>query len=172
MININRSHNIDIKRSWPGLGRRIWGQGSLPEEEWAEEKRDVSGRYSRWGLEATQILAGELSRGEITGAMDWIVLLLFSCPVESDSLWSHELQHSRPPCPSPSPGVLPKFMFIALVMLSSHLILWCPLLLLSIFPSIRDFFNESSIHIRWPKYWSFSISSSSEHSGLISLKIV
>ena len=47
---------------------------------------------------------------------------------------------------------LPKFMFIALVMLSSHLILWCPLLLLSIFPRIRDFFNESSVHIQWPKY--------------------
>ena len=68
---------------------------------------------------------------------------------------------------------LPKFMLIALVMPSSHLILWCPLLLLpSIFPSIRDFFNELSVHIRWPKYWSFSfsISPSSEYSGLISLK--
>ena len=59
-------------------------------------------------------------------------------------------------------------------MLSSHLILWRPLLLLpSIFPSIRDFSNESSVHIRWPKYWSFSFSASpsSEYSGLISLKI-
>ena len=68
----------------------------------------------------------------------------------------------------------PKFMSIASVMLSSHLILWCPLLLQrSIFPSIRDFSNESSICIRWPKYWSFSfsISPSSEYSGLISLKI-
>ena len=58
-----------------------------------------------------------------------------------------------------------KFMFIASVMPSSHLILWCPLLLLpSIFPSIRDFFNESFVHIRWPEYWcfSFSISPSSE----------
>ena len=52
---------------------------------------------------------------------------------------------------------LPKFMFIASVMLSIHLILWHPLLLLpSIFPSIRDFSNKSAIHIRWPKYWSFS----------------
>ena len=59
-------------------------------------------------------------------------------------------------------------------MSSSHLILWCPLLLLpSVFPSIRDFSNESSVHIRWPKYWSFnfSISPFSEYSGLISLKI-
>jgi len=69
---------------------------------------------------------------------------------------------------------LPKFMSIALVMPSSHRILCCPLLLLpSIFPSIRDFSNELSVHIRWPKYWSFSfsISPSSEYSGLISLKI-
>ena len=56
---------------------------------------------------------------------------------------------------------------------SSHLILWRPLLLPSIFPSIRDFSNESPVHIRWPKYWnfSFSISPSNEYSGLISLKI-
>ena len=69
---------------------------------------------------------------------------------------------------------LPKFMFIALVMPPSHLILWHPLLLLpSIFPSIRDFSSESSVYITWPKYWSFSfsISPSSEYSGLISFKI-
>ena len=68
---------------------------------------------------------------------------------------------------------LPKFMSIELVMPSSHLILWHPLLLPSIIPSIRDVSNESSIHIRWSKYWSFSfsISPSSEYSGLISLKI-
>ena len=54
---------------------------------------------------------------------------------------------------------LPRFLSIALVMLSSHLILWCPLLLLpSIFPSIRDFSNESTVCIRWPKYWNFSSS--------------
>ena len=63
-------------------------------------------------------------------------------------------------------------MSIASVMPSSHLILWHPHLLLpSIFPSIRDFSNESSIRSRWPKYWSFRISISSEYSGLISLKI-
>ena len=67
---------------------------------------------------------------------------------------------------------LPKFMSIALVMPSSHLILWCPLFLLpSVFPSIRDFSNEPAVCIRWPKYWSFSISPSNEYSRLISLKI-
>ena len=65
---------------------------------------------------------------------------------------------------------LPKLMSIELVMLSNHLILCCPLLLLpSIFPSIRVFSNESALCIRWPKYWSFSfnISPSNGHPGLI-----
>ena len=67
---------------------------------------------------------------------------------------------------------LPKFMSIAFMMPSSHLILWHSLLLLpSIFPSIRDFLNESAVCIRWPKYWSFSISRSNEYSGLISFKV-
>ena len=69
---------------------------------------------------------------------------------------------------------LPKFMSIKLVMPSSHLILCHPLLLLpSIFSSIRVFSNESALHMRWPKYWSFSfsISSFSEHPGLISLRM-
>ena len=69
---------------------------------------------------------------------------------------------------------LPKLISIELVMPSNHLILCCPLLLLpSIFPSVRVFSNESAFHIRWPKYWSFSfnISPSNEHPGLISLRM-
>ena len=64
-----------------------------------------------------------------------------------------------------------RLMFIELVMPSNHLILCCPLLLLpSVFRIIRVFSSESVLHIRWPKYWSFSfnISLSNEHSGLIS----
>ena len=64
-----------------------------------------------------------------------------------------------------------KLMSTELVMPSNHFIFCCPLLLLpSIFPSIRVFSNESTLHMRWPKYWSFSfsISPSNEHSGLIS----
>ena len=65
-----------------------------------------------------------------------------------------------------------KCMSIELVMPSNHLILCRPLLLLpSIFPSIRDFSNESVLHIRWPKYWSFSIGPSNEYSGLISIRM-
>ena len=65
------------------------------------------------------------------------------------------------------------FMSIELVMPSNHLILCCPLLLPSIFPSIRVFSNESVLCIRWPKYWSFSfsISPSNKYSGLISFRI-
>ena len=65
-----------------------------------------------------------------------------------------------------------KLMSVESVMPSSHLILCCPLLLLPpVSPSIRVFSNESALHMRWPKYWSFSfsISHSSEHPGLISL---
>ena len=67
-----------------------------------------------------------------------------------------------------------KLMSIKLVMPFNHLILCHPLLLLpSIFPSIRVFFNESVLHIRWPKYWNFSfnISPSNEYSGLISFRM-
>ena len=67
-----------------------------------------------------------------------------------------------------------KLMSIKLVMPSKHLILCCPLLLLpSIFPSIRVLFNESVLRIRWPQYWSvsFSISPSSEYSGLMSFRM-
>ena len=70
---------------------------------------------------------------------------------------------------------LHKLISIESVMPSNHLILCCPLLHLpSIFPSISVFSNESSLHIRWPKYWSFSISisPSNEYSGLISFRMV
>ena len=67
---------------------------------------------------------------------------------------------------------LSKFRSIELVMLSNHLILCHSLLLLpSVFLSIRAFSNESAVCIRWPEYWRFSISTSSEYSGLISLRI-
>ena len=90
-----------------------------------------------------------------------ICLLLFSCPVMSDSLWLHGLQHAGLPCPSPTSSACSN---------SCPLSQWChpnisssviPLLLPSIFPSIR-----------LPKYWSFSfsISPSSEYSGLISFR--
>ena len=90
----------------------------------------------------------------------------FSHSVMSDSLQPHEPQHANS-------WSLPKLKPIESVMPSKHLILCHPLLLLpSIFPSIRVFSDESALRIRWPKYWSFSfsISPSSEYSGLISFR--
>ena len=84
----------------------------------------------------------------------------------------HGLQHAIFPCLSPSPRVCSNST--ESVMLSNHLILCCLLLLLSsIFLSIRVFSNESALRIRWPKYcgFSFSISPSNEHSGLIAFRI-
>ena len=81
------------------------------------------------------------------------------------------MNHSTPGLLSiTSSRSLPKLVSIESVMPSNHLILCHPLLLMpSIFPSIRVFSNESALHIKWPKYWSFSfnISPSSEHPGLI-----
>ena len=98
-------------------------------------------------------------------------LYQFSCSIVSDSLWPHELQHARPPCPSSTPRAYPN---------SSPLSWWChPTISSSVipfsscpqsFPASGFFPNESPLHIRWPKYWSFSfnISPSNEHPGPIS----
>ena len=89
----------------------------------------------------------------------------------SISLWHHGLQHARFPCPSPSFGACSN---------SCPLSWWCHLtisssltrflLLPSIFPSIRVFYNELALCIRWPKCWSFSPNPSDEYSGLISFR--
>ena len=104
----------------------------------------------------------------------------------SDSLWPNGLQLTRLPCPLPTPRACSnscqnktkqhktKLMSIKSMMPSNHLTLHHPLLLLpSIFPRIRVFSNESVLHIRWPKYWSFSftIRHSNEYSGLISFRM-
>ena len=96
----------------------------------------------------------------------------FNCSVVSDSLPPHGPQHARPPCPSPTPGAYSNTC--PLRMPSNHLILCHPLLLSpSIFPNITVFSNESALRIRWPKYWSFSfsISPSNEHPGLVSFRM-
>ena len=96
----------------------------------------------------------------------------FSYSVVSDPLWPHGLQHARLLYPSPPPGVYSN---------SCPLSWWCHPTISSsvvpfsslIFPSIRVFSNESVLHIRWPKYWSFnfSISPSNKYSGLISFRM-
>ena len=92
----------------------------------------------------------------------------FSCSVVSNVLQPHWLKYTRPP----NSWSLLKLMSIELVMPSKHFIFCRPLLLLpSIFPSIRVFSDESALHLRWPKYWSFNISPFNEYSGLISFRI-
>ena len=91
-----------------------------------------------------------------------------SCP----TLRPHELQHTKASLTITSSWSLPKLMSIELVMPSNDLILRRPLLL-SVLPSIRVFSSESALHIKWPDYWSFSfnISPSSQHPGLISFRM-
>ena len=98
----------------------------------------------------------------------------FSCSIVSNSLQPHRLQHARLPCPSTNSWSLLKLTSIKSVMPSNHLIVCHPLLLLpSILPNIRVFSNESLLHLRWPKNWSFSFSigHSNEYSGLISFRM-
>ena len=86
-----------------------------------------------------------------------IWLLLFSCKVVSYFLATPQTAAHQPPLSSTISQSLLKLMLIESVMASNHSILFHPLsLLLSIFPNIRVFSNESALHIRWPKYWGFS----------------
>ena len=98
--------------------------------------------------------------------------LLSSCSAVSGFLGPHELQHTRSPCPSLSPWVVPNWCPLVDAPIQPPL---ChPLLLLpSLFPSTEVFSNESALHIWYPNYWSFSfsISPSREYSGLISFRI-
>ena len=101
-------------------------------------------------------------------------MVQFSHSVMSDSLQPHGLQHSRLPCPSPTPRACsnscPSGQWCHSTLSSSVI----PFLLLpSVFPCIRVFSNESVFHIRWPKYWSFSfsISPSNEYEGLVSFRV-
>ena len=99
---------------------------------------------------------------------------LSSVPQLCPTLWPHGLQACRTSLSITNSRSLLKLMFLESVMPSNHLILCCLLLLLpSIFPSTKVFSNESVLHIRWPKHWSFSfrVSPSNEYSGLISFRI-
>ena len=123
-----------------------------------------------WEDEIIKVLKGNLVIGlTLCGSS-----VQFSHSVVSDSLWPHESQHARPPLSITNSRSSLTLTFIKSVMPSSHLILGRPLLLLPpIPPSIRVFSNESTLRMRWPKYWSFSfsISPSKEHSGLISFRM-
>ena len=103
-----------------------------------------------------------------------MVYLQLSLSIVSDSLRPHGLQYTRLPYPSPTPRAYSNSCPLCWWCHPNHLILYYPLpLSSSIFPSSRVFSNESALHIRWPKYWSFnfSMSPSNEYSGLISFRM-
>ena len=157
MLGLDR--DFPVRRSWAGRGGA---------EQDAEKKAESVAITPPWGQNQVFCLPCKIKRDMI----DVVVVVqspsrvrLFVTP------WTAACQVSLSLTISWS---LPKFVSIASVMPSRHLILWRPLLLLpSVFPSIRDFFSELSASIRWPKYrsFSFNISPSSEYSRLISLKI-
>ena len=136
----------------------------------------------RWNYFPLNLWAQEDSRSEISFislCLEILPMLEYfqfnsvhlSRSVMSDSLRPHELQHTSPPCPSPTPRIHPnpcpssRWYHPAISSFCSPLLLLSP-----IPPSIRVFSNESTLRMRWPKYWSFtvSISPSKEHPGLIS----
>ena len=106
----------------------------------------------------------------VRSRLNGTVLQSLSCVPLFLPPWTAAPQASLSPTIS---GSLPKFMSIASVMPSSHLILWCPLLLCPQSFPVSGFSNKSAVRTRWPKYWSFSfcISPSNKYSGLISLTI-
>ena len=130
----------------------------------ARPKRDLTLAYS------LHKNSKEITMQNWTSPLGMTLVSQFSCSVVSDSLRPHGLQHARPPCPSPTPGVY-----------SCPSSQWChPAISSSVipfssrlqsFPASGSF--QMSLHIRWPKYWSFnfSISPSNEHSGLISFRM-
>ena len=141
------------------FGHLMWGTDSL---EKTLMLRKIEGRRRK------DDKGWDLWMASLTGCTSVSLVQLLSL---SNSLWSRGLQHTRPPCPSPTPRV-----YSNLCPLSQwcHLILCCPLfLLLSLFPSIRVFSNCSALSIRWPKYssFTFNISPSNEHSKLISFRM-
>ena len=147
---------------------RDWGQEEkgTTEEEMAGWHHRLDGRELEW-------TPGVGDRQSYIHQRGFIVSLQFSHSVVSNSAlpWTTACQASLSITNSRS---LSKLMSIELVMSSNHLVLCRPLLLLpSIFPNIRVFSNESALRIRWPKYWSFSlsISPSNEHPGLIFFKM-
>ena len=137
-----------------------------------------SGGRLGWGLSLWLIPAAPSPTPPLGNAPPRVAALVWLSSVQSlscvrlfDTTWTAARQASLSITNLRS---LPKLMSIESVMSSSHLILCHPLLLLPpIFPSIRVFPNESALHIRWPKHWSFSfsISPSNEYSGLISFRM-
>ena len=122
-----------------------------------------------WVIQAGVEISVEISGIEIPfQQLWWLISVQFSCSVVSDCSWPHELPHTKLPCPLPTPGVHPN---------SCPLSQWChPPISSSVFPFSscpQSFPVSGNFQFRWPKYWSFSfnISPSNEHPGLISFRM-
>ena len=139
------------------------------------------GPFPKWdSIAINEGLPRAVQAWMLVGAIWWYMCFYFSlffsfqfsCSDISKSLLPHGLQHTRLPCPAPTPRACSNSC--PLSQWYHPTILSClPLLLPSIFPSIRVFSNESVLRIRWPKYWSFNFSFSpfGEYSGLISFRV-
>ena len=138
--------------------KRLWEKGTLLHCWWEWKLVQPLWRAVWWFLRKSG------NRNAISSVQSLSHVQLFATP------WTTAHQASLSMTNSWSP---PKHMSIELLMPSNHLILCCPLLLPSIFSSIRIFPNESALRIRWPKYWSFSfnINPSKEHPELISFRM-
>ena len=124
--------------------------------------------FSCWIWINRETVLSKNVRGHLEN-LDSVQYSKFSCSVKSDSLWPHESQHSRPPCPSPTPRVhsnsRPSSQWCHLAISSSVVpFSSCPQAL-----PASVFSNESTLRMRWPRYWSFSFSiiPSKEHPGLL-----
>ena len=146
----------------------VW---SLSREDLLEKGMSIHSSIFAWRILWTEEPGGLLSLGLQRVGHDWATntTLLLSRVWFFATLWI--TAHQAPLSFTVSQSLL-KIMSMESEILTNHLILCCPLLLLpSIFPSIRVFSNELALHIRWPNYWSFNISPFSEYSGLISFRI-
>ena len=139
--------------------RETWVH-SLGWEDPLEEEMATFSSILAWEIPQTE----EPGRLQFSSVQSLSRVRLFATPSTAARQASRSITNSRS---------LLKLMSIESVMPSNHLILCRPLLLPSIFPSIRVFSNESALRIRWPKYWnfSFSISPSNKYSGLISFRM-
>ena len=157
--------------SWQLEGRyfiEIGWRKSCKIFRWKGHQSRVS--FERWEW-SSQTWKGNCKRMCLKKNVTFTVQVSHS--VMSDSLWPHGLQHARPPCPSPTLGVYSIHVhWVSDAIQPSHP-LSSPSPPASLFPRIRVFSNESTLCIRWPKYWSFSfnISPSNEYSGLVSFRM-
>ena len=150
-----------------------WSMGFSRQEYWSGLPCPLPGDLPKPGIELLNWQADSLPLAPPGKPKDIFSSVQFSHSVVSSSLWSHGLQHIRPPCPSPTPGVYSD---------SCPSSWWChPTISSSVVPfssCLQSFpasgsFQMSQFFIRWPKYWSFrfSISPSIEYSGLISFRM-